>query len=126
MNGMTGMIYLASPYSHVDQLVCEARFREVCLIASRLLRIGLMVYSPIAHTHPITMVSGGNLNLDWKQWEQFDSWFIERCGALWVADMEGWRESVGVQAEIKLARRCGKIVKLLTLPGLELVKIRES
>ncbi|MCP4786572.1 MAG: DUF1937 family protein [Fuerstiella sp.] len=47
------MIYLASPYSHSDANIREKRFRDVCRTAARLMRNGDVVFSPIAHGHPI-------------------------------------------------------------------------
>lgn len=47
------MIYLASPYTHSDVHVREWRFREACRAAAALLRAGITVFSPIAHSHPI-------------------------------------------------------------------------
>ncbi len=47
------MIYLASPYTHVDAAVRESRFDAACLAMSTLMRAGLSVYSPIVHSHPL-------------------------------------------------------------------------
>ncbi len=44
------MIYLASPYTHVDAAVRESRFDAACLATSTLMRAGLTVYAPIVHS----------------------------------------------------------------------------
>jgi hypothetical protein len=49
------MIYLASPYSHPDPAVREARFREACRAAAKLMRLGQPAFSPIVHGHPIAV-----------------------------------------------------------------------
>ena len=47
------VIYIASPYAHSDPEVRRLRFEQVChYVAERMLQ-GAVVYSPIAHSHPI-------------------------------------------------------------------------
>jgi nucleoside 2-deoxyribosyltransferase len=94
------MIYLASPYTHSDVHVREWRFREACRAAAALLRAGITIFSPIAHSHPIAAFG---MPTSWEFWSQVDREFLSRCDMLAVLTLPGWRESVGVQAEIKLA-----------------------
>jgi hypothetical protein len=102
------MIYLASPYSHDDPAVRQARFESACRCAAYLMRAGHHVLSPIAYTHTIS--EAGGLPVDWTFWERFDRRFITACDKLWVLCIPGWRESSGVTAEIKIARQQGKPV----------------
>lgn len=101
------MIYLASPYSHPDPAVREARFQAACRQAAEMLRCGILVFSPIAHTHPIAKYG---LPLEWARWEKYDRIFLEMCSEVWVLTLDGWQESKGVQAEIGIARELGKPV----------------
>lgn len=101
------MIYLASPYSHPDPDVREQRFEAACAAAAALLRAGHRVYSPIAHSHPLTRYG---LPGDWAFWERHDRWYLERCDEVVVLMLEGWDSSEGVQAEIDYATRLGKPV----------------
>lgn len=105
------MIYLASPYSHADEAVREARFRAVCRHAAHMMRAGRFVFSPIAHTHPIAAFG---LPGDWAYWEQYDRAMLARCSELIVLMLDGWRESKGVQAEIGIAASLGKPVSYAT------------
>jgi len=100
------MIYLASPYSHPECNVRIQRFVDVCRYAATLMAGGELVYSPIAHTHPIADV--GELPTDWTYWEKLDTWFIERCDKVVVLMLNGWHESKGIKAEIEIAERLGK------------------
>lgn len=99
------MIYLASPYSHPDVRVRERRFRQACRAAAALLRAGHAVFSPIAHSHPL--VEHG-LPIHWLFWERWGRELLTRCDEVVVLQLDGWIDSVGVRAEIEMARELGK------------------
>jgi len=99
------MIYLASPYSHPDEDVRQQRFEAVCKAAASLMRAGEIVFSPIAHGHPIAQ---HGLPTDWRFWERQCREQIDRCDEVVVLTLDGWRESEGVQAEIQIAADMGK------------------
>ena len=107
------MIYLASPYSHPDATIREQRFHDVCRMAARLMQQGHVVFAPIVHGHPL--VDHG-LPTDWLFWERFDREHLRRCDELVVLRLDGWRESVGVAAEIRFAAELGKPVRYIDLP----------
>ncbi len=87
------MIYLASPYTHPDPAIRKERFQAVCAYAATMMRSGLRVFSPIAHTHHIALcgLPGG-----WEFWEAYDRDMIARCDE--DADLcppcaiKGWEE----------------------------------
>lgn len=110
------MIYLASPYSHPDPAVREHRYRAASQATAALLHADLVVFSPIAHSH--ALVEYG-LPTGWAFWEHFDRAHLERCDLLVVLMLEGWKTSVGVQAEIGLAREMGKPVSYLEAESLQ-------
>ena len=99
------MIYLASPYSHEDPAVREQRFEEVSAAAAALMARGVHLFCPITHTHP--MAVQGSLPTDFAFWEQCDRWYLERCDAIVIAKIDGWRQSNGVKAERKIAAELG-------------------
>jgi hypothetical protein len=101
------MIYLASPYSLPHASVREARFQAVCQAAARLMREGRHVLSPIAHSHPIAAYG---LPIDWSYWEASARRHIQHCDELLVLMLDCWEQSVGVRAEIEIAREMGKRV----------------
>lgn len=104
------MIYLASPYSHQDSVVREQRFRDACRATVQLIQAGHVVFSPIVHGHPLVW---HGLPTDWPFWERFDRDHLVRCDEVVVLMLEGWRESVGVAAEIRIAGDLGKPVRYL-------------
>jgi len=107
------VIYLASPYSHPDAAVRDERFHAVCCSVVALLDTGVSVFSPIAHSH--ALVAHG-LPTDWSFWEAVDRDHLLRCDELVVLMLDGWRESVGVAAELRIAAELGKPVRYLA-PG---------
>jgi hypothetical protein len=106
----TPLIYLCSPYTHPDIAVRQARFESACRAAAELIQQGKTIFSPIAHSHFICRYG---LPLDWEFWQQHDRRYLEVCDEMVVLMIPGWQESVGVQAEIAIARELGKPVSYL-------------
>lgn len=97
-----GLVYLATPYTHLDPAVMERRFLVANRVAASLMRAGVYVFSPISHTHPIAIA--GDLPRGWEFWEGYDMLMIKACDKLLVLMQDGWRESTGVMCEIRIAR----------------------
>ncbi len=96
------LIYLASPYSSKSQKEMIYRLERVQCVLAEFLSRGLYVYSPIAHAAPVAKKF--NLPKDFSFWKSFDCAMILRLDLFWVLKLEGWQESVGVQAEILWAK----------------------
>jgi Domain of unknown function (DUF1937) len=92
------LLYLATPYTKYEGGITLA-YIGACKLAARLLRAGLRVYSPIAHTHPIA-VHGGIDPYDLSIWLPFDGAMMDKADALLVGMMAGWDLSVGIKHEI--------------------------
>jgi hypothetical protein len=105
------MIYLASPYTHQDPAVMEQRFDAACRAAGKLMAEGHVVFSPIAHTHPIAVRC--ELPRGWDFWKRFDMEFIVASRKLIVLMIDGWDESKGVAAEIAMATAGGILVEYM-------------
>jgi nucleoside 2-deoxyribosyltransferase len=108
------MIYLASPYSHPDPAVREERFRAACQVTAELIRAGDAVISPVVQGHPLAAFG---LPTDWQFWETLDRHQLARCDEVVVLMLDGWRESVGVQTEIRIAAELGKPVRYVAPAG---------
>jgi len=104
------MIYLASPYSHPDPRVREARFDAACRATAVLVRAGHAVIAPIVLGHPLVRYGVPG---DWSFWEPMAREQLACCDELVVLRLDGWRESVGVQAEIAEAAELGKPLRFL-------------
>ena len=108
------MIYLASPFTHVDPAIRQQRFEAACRAAAALICRGQTVFSPIAHSHAICRYG---VPLDWQFWQRHDRRYLDVCDEVVVLMLDGWRESIGVQAEITIARELGKPVTFLAVVG---------
>lgn len=97
----TPLIYLACPYWHVDPAVRQSRFDRVTVVAAKLMVGGTVVFSPITHGHPMHLAH--DMPGDWPFWRRVDRTFLQRSSELFVLMLDGWRQSVGVTAEIKMA-----------------------
>ena len=105
------LIYLACPYTHPDEMVMLERFDLANRAANKLINLGLYVFSPISHTHPIRIA--GSLPPSWEFWKGYDTTMIARCQKMIVVKAKGWEESKGVQAEIVIAKQLGIDVEYL-------------
>lgn len=100
-----GFVYIASPYSHKCKYEMHKRFQQVTDYAAECLKRGDIVYSPIAHNHHMQLSVG--LPNTWLFWKRIDFAFLARAKELRVYCLPGWKESVGVTAEIEFANRLG-------------------
>lgn len=101
----TPVAYLASPYTSAVPGVPEARYDECVRAVARFQAQGLMVFSPIVHSHPPAVAH--QLPTDFSYWEHMNQVFISRADELWVLGLDGWRESTGVRGEVGYAKKKG-------------------
>lgn len=107
------MKYLASPYSHPDPAVRQARYEQARDALAWLLKQRIWTYSPIVHCHELALVH--DLPKDHLYWWAYDAEFLRHCDELIVLHVDGWKESKGVAEELQLAI-------LLNIPRRSLVK----
>jgi hypothetical protein len=98
------LYYLASPYSHDDPKVKKDRAYRARRVAALLFKQGVFTFAPIPYNEPWEEF---DLPGDWLTWEAFDKTYIERMDAVVVLTLSGYKESVGVNAEIKFANEKG-------------------
>ncbi len=110
---MKPLTYLAVPYSHPDPEVRKFRFDCVNKAAGKMMNEGLLVFSPISHSHPIAEVY--DLPTTWEYWERFCRAYMSHCSSMVVLTLPGWQQSVGVTAERNIARELNITTRLMTL-----------
>jgi len=106
--------YLATPYSKYAGGIDEA-FKLACRAAAEFVKVGIPVYSPIAHTHPVA-IHGGIDPYDHRIWLPADEPFMVAARGLIVVMADGWDESFGIAEEIKHFQKAGKPI-IYTIPG---------
>jgi hypothetical protein len=111
------LTYVACAYSDDDPAIRLARFEVANRASGWLMRQGYVCVSPISHTHPIAECC--ELPRGWDFWRTFDHTYLALSCRIVVLLIDGWRESVGVQAEIAIARAMGIDVEYLSVNGHE-------
>lgn len=92
--------YLAAPYSHPDPAVVEDRISRLCRVDAKLMKAGIYTVSPLLKHF---IVNYESLPADWNYWQGYSRALLLQVDQLIVVLLDGWQESVGVQAEIELA-----------------------
>lgn len=101
-----GFWYLATPYSKFPAGL-EAAHKAACEYAATLIKSGVRIYCPIAHTHPIAVF--GNIDpYSHAIWLPADRPFMDNAVGLIVVKMTGWEKSIGITEEIKTFKKAGK------------------
>ena len=108
MNPLDTYWYLASAYAkHPDGM--EVAFLGACLAAGQLIKAKVPVFSPIAHSHPISQAYGldpGNHDI----WLPADQPMIDAAHGCIVLRDRGWQDSKGIAYEVACFRDAGKPV----------------
>lgn len=105
----TELIYLASPYSHENFVIVNARYRDTQDFVARHLAAGRFIYSPIVYAHPLAVRHNLPTSAEW--WWAFNKTMIDHCDMIWVLCLRDWENSRGVRDEIDYAEIIGKLVK---------------
>jgi hypothetical protein len=100
----TGLVYMASPYSDPDPAVMHERFAAACRNAARFMRLGVKLFSPIAHFHPIAQFG---LPKNWAFWQEYDRVILGHCDGMLVLLLPGVEDSKSLAAEIAIAKQMG-------------------
>jgi len=94
-------IYIASPYTHLNPLKMEERFKLVENYIFHLTLQNVIAYSPIVHFHQIAKEY--TLPTDAEFWYKHNVAFLKSAKALHVLQLPGWDMSKGIIKEIKVA-----------------------
>jgi hypothetical protein len=93
------LVYVATPYTKYPYGI-EIAFQHASRLSAYMMKEGVQVYSPIAHSHPLAKY--GNLDpLDHEIWMPHNDIMLSVCDALCVGMLETWKTSFGLCHEIK-------------------------
>lgn len=98
------MIYVAGPYYSPDPAVIQHRMERVYSFMAHLMKMELHCVSPLLF-HEI--VKEHELPNNFAYWDKYSFNLLKRCDKMIVLCLNGWKESKGVQAEIKFCEDNG-------------------
>lgn len=99
-------VYLASAYTHPSKRTRDSRATLVTKVAAKLKlkHKNVVFFLPITQSHAMKK-HVPELGFEFKHWAKDDLYVIsEHSDEVWVVMSEGWKESVGVTAEIQCAQ----------------------
>ena len=100
-----GYAYIASPYSHADPAVEDARYSAAVDFAAWCCFQGYVVYSPIIAWHVVARRFG--MPSDAASWARSNEAMLAHAAAMFVLQLDGWLLSAGVKAEVDAAIDAG-------------------
>lgn len=105
-------IYLAGPYMAESEGLTRRRERMFRRVAARLMNAGLVVLSPVVHSHHIARTERVPSE-DHDFWMHQDLPWLECADHLFILDMDGVHYSKGTRREFEYAREQGVPVSYL-------------
>ena len=105
------MIYLASPYSHPDDLIRKTRFLIAQEVTAGLINLGKFIYSPIVHCHELAETYA--MPTDFVFWRRYNIDMLRRADCMYILEIPGWDTSDGVKHEMLVASEIGIEIHLV-------------
>ncbi len=116
MSTLKPVMYLASPYTHMDKEVQHMRYLAVRDTTAHLMCNGVLVFSPILHCHPMAVSCGlkGDINF----WRDYDFAMIAALPYFGILKLPGSESSKGIEEEKAHALSLGRIVESIVPHGI--------
>jgi hypothetical protein len=105
------LVYLASPYSHIDPTVRQSRYEAALKYVTENLDNTHFIYSPIVYCHHMGNFPGIDYSAEF--WKHHNEFILDLASELWLLALPGWKDSLGVQAEITYALAANKRIKTI-------------
>lgn len=99
------LIYLACPYTDPDQSVQVARANSAAITAAKIMAGGNACYSPLSHGTAVAEFLPVKFVVSHRFWMEQCIAVLRHCDEVWVLPLIGWRQSKGVEEELRLARQ---------------------
>jgi len=98
------MIYVASPYSHIDPHVRQERYEAVAALCAHFFHQPghEPLFSPIVYGHNLALEY--SMPTEAAAWLKFNLSMLRHSSAIWIMKLDGWNESKGVAKEIRAAQ----------------------
>ena len=101
------IVYVAIPFTSPSMMEKHLRFEVANSVSAVLMERGEIVFSPISMGWPIQQASRNGITTEWSYWKETCTAYLSACRKLYVITIDGWKKSVGVQAEIRIAEDLG-------------------
>jgi len=101
---MASLIYLASPFSHINPAIRQHRFEQARRFTIEALRANIALFSPIVYGMDMEKEIGTNF----EPWQQLNDAMISASTEVWCLCLDGWSDSRGVRHELELAHELGR------------------
>lgn len=108
------MVFISAPYSHPDPKVVKARVEEVHRECAMLVGLGRVAVSPIVIGTALLPYMESSTPTDYDYWKSFSRGLLVRSDECRVLMLPGWKDSTGVQDEIKFAKECDISITYVT------------
>ena len=96
------IVYVAAPYSNVPDK--EYLMKLIAKVSGKYMVENPGQFTITGLVHHYACQEQRDLGTDWKFWKEFCVDFLRRCDKLLVVCTDGWKESFGVQEEIRIAK----------------------
>jgi len=103
---MASLIYLASPFSHINPAIRQHRFEQARRFTIEALRDGQALFSPIVYG----MDMEKEIGTAYEPWLALNKAMILACDELWCLCLDGWSDSRGVKWELEFAYELGRTI----------------
>ncbi len=107
-------IFVISPYTHTDPDIERERVIQTEAFLAGLTIGGGVAYSTIVAMHHLT--EKYELPADYSFWQHHCRTMISCAREVYVLCLDGWKESVGVSDEIRIANDLNKDIKYIEKP----------
>ena len=111
------MIYLASPYTHKSPDVQASRASQAAYYVRHFFDAQRVVYSPVCHWHFVVQSAYKSdvAPQDFAAFRFQSLSMLDLADSLHIAQIDGWKESYGIEREYRHARNAGKEIVLCKL-----------
>lgn len=110
---MAPLIYLASPFSHINPAVRQHRFEQARRFTIEGLRAGHAIFSPIVYG----MDMEKEIGTAFEPWQALNDSMILASEQVWCLCLDGWSDSRGVRHELEFAHELGKHISFFSSWG---------